>query len=398
MKRIFLCLILPLCLLLAGCADHEAQASVVKKRPEPDENTVYENNTVYRWAKPNHLEFVLPRVPEPVPQEAFFADYGPVGSQSASFDCVSREAAVITEEFQAGGGMLCYPNDEGGFSKVCTDEECRADLSLPCMHLVGPGAVNAVRYEDAVYFAAPFIEPDGSVKLWGVLEWKIGAGDFDKLFDTENMICSLHAVNGILYIQTRPNLRDVPDEWYAVRMDREICTEVSVEDILIFGEDGIVSVSRTDGVTLLDEFLNPVRMLLGAPVFGAIAGGYYWYLQEGDLMRIAADRRGSGEKILSGISDFSVSPRYIWTVDAGNGELWRAQWKQDGSLSGQTPLYVPEKGEHVALDIGPVAALQKPIRGDTLVWTVETGDGITVYCSAPRKDPTILWTQERSGT
>ena len=66
-------------------------------------------------------------------------------------------------------------------------------------------------------------------------------------------------------------------------------SERTQTDILLFGEDGIVSFGAV-GVTVLDELLNPVRTILDRPLPGALAGGCYWYLENGDLRRIRTDR------------------------------------------------------------------------------------------------------------
>lgn len=390
-------LVLTLLFLMTGCADMAGEAADNRetKKPEPDDSVFYEDNSVYRWGKPNALEFVIPRVPDPVSSESFYEDYGPVAVCGFSLDCLYRDMEIQDGDFWSNGTNLYYPKDDGNWGKVCTRDDCREDINLPCVHVI-TGAAIPVRFEDAVYFPASFAGVEGGVQTFAVLEWKIGANDFDKLFETNCMITSLHVVNGVLYIGTVSNLPDAPYLWYAVRMDREICSESSTQDVLLFGEDGIVSIGAV-GVTVLDELLNPLRTILDRQLFGALAGGYYWYIENGDLWRIRTDQRAKSEKVLSGVSDFSVSGRYLWIVDAETGKLQRTEWKTGGSLGTPSIVFSPAEGERIETFGQRPGEFQKPVCGDSVFWIVvseDSGAGKTnrqIYAASAREKAVLLW-------
>lgn len=400
-KRIIaesLTILLTFLFLMPGCADRAGEAADNRetKKPEPDDSVFYEDNSVYRWGRPNALEFVIPRVPDPVSPESFVSDYGPVAAHGFSLDCLCRDTEIQDGDFHSNGANLYFPKEDGSWGKVCTHEQCREDSELPCIHMVSTQSAVPVRFEDAVYFPASFEGSGSGAQTFAVLEWNIGANDFDKLFETDSMITALHVVNGILYIGTVSNLPDAPYLWYAVRMDREICSEIPTQDILLFGEDGIVSIGAV-GVTVLDELLNPVRTILDRPLPGALAGGCYWYLENGDLRRIRTDRRAKSEKVLSGVSDFSVSGRYLWIVDAETGKLQRTEWKTGGSLGTPSIVFSPAEGERIETFGQRPGEFQKPVCGDSVFWIVsseDSGSGKTmrqIYTAAARGQVELLW-------
>ena len=397
MKRIVAVTIL-LLFLMPGCADRAGEAADNRetKKLEPDDSVFYEDNSVYRWSRPNALEFVIPRVPDPVSPESFYEDYGPVAARGFSLDCLYRDTEIQDGDFNSTGINLYYPEEDGSLGKVCTHAECREDPDISCVHMVSTGSAVSVRYGDAVYFPVQFAETERGAQLYAVLEWNIGANDFDKLFETDSLITALHVVNGILYIGTVSNLPDAPYLWVAVRMDREICSGISTRDILLFGEDGIVSVGA-EGVTVLDELLNPVRTILDRQLFGALAGGCYWYIENGDLRRIRTDQRAKSEKVLSGVSDFSVSGRYLWTVDAETGNLHRAEWKTGGSLGAPSIVFSPAEGERIETFGQRPGEFQKPVCGDGVFWIVaseDSGSGKTnrqLYTAQGRGQAVLLW-------
>ena len=391
-----LTILLTFLFLIASCADRAGEAAdkMETKKPEPDDSVFYEDNSVYRWGIPNALEFVIPRVPDPVSPESFISDYGPVASHGFSPDCLYREEIQDGDDLNSTGANLYYPEEDGSWGKVCTRAECREDPDLPCVHMVSTGSAVSVRYGDAVYFPVSFAGSGG--QTFAVLEWNIGANDFDKLFETDCMITALHVVNGILYIGTVSNLPDAPYLWYAIRMDREICSEISTRDILLFGEDGIVSIGAV-GVTVLDELLNPVRTILDRQLFGALAGGCYWYIENGDLRRVRTDQRAKSEKVLSGVSDFSVSGRYLWTVDAETGNLRCAEWKTGGSLGAPGIVFSPTEGERIETFGQRPGEFQKPVCGDSVFWIVASEDSGSVktnrqiYTAQGRGQAVLLW-------
>ena len=373
------------CGLLAGCAERSGGDTETTEagNPERDESVFYEDKDQYRWGIPNELGLVLPRVPAPVTPEEFYA-YGPIAGDERSFDGIAREATMQDEEWMVEGFNLFYPADDGTYQKVCTREECRANAAESCPHLVTTMPV-AARFGDAVYFATSD----------GVLEWKIGAEDFDRLFTTEDfLMMGLHAVNGILYIRAVSNIPNEPDHRFAVRMDREISVEIPVSDKLIFGEDGIVSVGA-GGVTRLDELLNPVRTLLDGRYFGALFDGYYWYVENGTLWRIRTDARGSAEKVFDGVADFAVSSRYLWTVNSETGVLERVERKKNGSFGGRNPFFTPSDGERIVKLTPPVESFQKPSCGEGFYWTAtrtdESGQIVRTQYVTDGREIASLW-------
>ncbi len=395
-----LLLILLCAFLSAGCADREDPGPETKSevRPEKDESTFYEDNTVYHMGVPSELAFVIPRVPDPVSREVF-SEYVAIASTGSSADCIVRTDIRGGKTVRIG---LFYPEEDSSLKKVCTKEDCREDPDLPCEHLLpilDEIAGGAVRYEDCVYFTAEFHEQN---RTWfGVLEWKIGARDFDKLFESEDPIFALRAVDGILYIRTAPNNYEESEYWYAVRMDREIAVKIPVPkgQILLFGAHGIVCAdSRGQGsVTLLDMLLQPERTVLGRMTFGAVAGGYFWYTENGSLWRVSTEKRDRSEKILDGVSDFGVSEKYLWTVSGETGELRRAEWQRNGTLSKETLLFAPKGEERLEAFARDEINGQKPLRGDLFLWmTLSPGDGLsggqvrTGYLSGERKTMAVL--------
>ena len=173
-------------------------------------------------------------------------------------------------------------------------------------------------------------------------------------------------------------------------------SERTQTDILLFGEDGIVSFGAV-GVTVLDELLNPVRTILDRPLPGALAGGCYWYLEDGDLRRIRTDQRAKSEKVFSGVSDFSVSGRYLWTVDAETGKLRRAEWKAGSSLGAPSIVFSPAEGERIETFGQRPGEFQKPVCGDSVFWIVsseDSGSGKTnrqIYAAYGRGQAVKLW-------
>lgn len=371
MKRILVLLTAAVLLLSAGCADKtaDAVATVKPEKPERDDSLYYENNTVFHIGKPNEMQFLIPRVPDPVSPEEFWGDGGPA-AEDCSLDCIRWDGDADGKTVSLG---LIYPNDTGGYAKVCTQEDCRADMHAPCSHLTAE-ADFAVRYGDAVYFSAAFAGPGGKTVQYAVLEWKIGAGVYDKLFEAPDEVSDLYVLNGILYANVGASLMNGEALWKLVRMDKEISTEVSVSGYLLFGSDGIVKVGP-EGVTVLDELLNPVRTVLDKQLFGAVAGGYYWYLEDGTLWRVPTDKRANSEKILSGVADFNVSGRFLWTLDAESGELWRAEWKKNGALVERVPVYRPTAGERIETVGAGLRNFRKPVCGDYAFWVTVSDDG-----------------------
>ncbi len=386
--RTFAAVLLCVVLLLSACADRGGESVGVKKekvRPERDESLYYEDNTVFHIGLYNEMQLLIPRVPDPVPPEEFTEAYGPILSEGSSVDCVRREQIGVEKPLSLG---LFYPEEDGSLSKVCTDPGCRADPSLPCDHLTTP--YSAVRYGDAVYFAVDFRVPEGNPPQFAVLEWKIGGGNFDKLFESEDPIFDLFAVNGILYIRTAPNLEGAGSVWYAVRMDREIAVEIPVRGILLFGENGIVEVGD-GGVTLLDELLYPVRTLLGERTFGAVAGGYFWYVGGNALWRIPLEDRAKPEKFASGVTDFNISETYLWTVGEEDGAIRRSEWRKKGSS--EILIFRPEEGETVSA-FGMAGPYRKPVCGDSAWWTAikeSAGKEVCAAAFSDGKNLTVLW-------
>ncbi len=409
-KHIVFSLTVLLCLsILVGCADRtdtEPQKPVVPR--EPKENVAYEDASQFHSFVPSVLEFVLPRTVGPVSEEEFM-EYGPVSGDEASLWCVTRTARSEGDRVTLG---LFYPDDDGTLHKVCTNEACRLDPERPCEHLSAhaPLTNSAIRFGDAVYFIgtlSDWTEESKDIR-YAVLEWKIGAPEFDKLFETDRILWSLHGANGILYVFSPLSYAGDENVCYAIRMDREIAVEIPMGDALLrFGEEGAVRIGA-GGVESLDFLLRPERTILTERHLGAVGGRYFWYIEGGSLRRVSLDRPGNSEKILDGVAAFRVSGNMLWYVtgdardrtalfscplvhvDSGvrtptgeqrdylgwrTQELWSAVWKRDGSLSKTKRLFSPSGDEWLdALDWDE--GLHPPVRGDILVWrTVSPGEG-----------------------
>ena len=360
-------LLLPL--LLAACADRaDPEPEKPKPAPEPKEGVMYEDETVYHWAVPSVLEFVIPNAPDPISAEDFLS-YGPPASEGSSVDCVVR---TVTDDGEAVPLGLFYPADDGSLAKVCTNEACRLDPERPCEHLTTLSP-SAVRFGDSVYFISAFIDSESSkTQRWAVLAWKIGAAEFDKLFETERILFELHGAGGILYARSPASHAGDTEVWYAIRTDRDLVTEIPLESgFLRFGGEDIVRVGG-GSVEALDLLLRPERTVLAENRLGAVAGGYFWYLDGGTLRRVSLDGQRKSEHILDGIAAFRVSEGMLWyvtgegraplfsypLVHVENGvrtptgetaeytgwktqELWSAAWKKDGTLSKTKRLFAP---------------------------------------------------------
>ena len=178
-KRIIaesLTILLTFLFLMPGCADRAGEAADNRetKKPEPDDSVFYEDNSVYRWSRPNALEFVIPRVPDPVSPDSFYEDYGPVAARGFSLDCLYHDTEIQDGDFNSTGINLYYPEEDGSLGKVCTHAECREDPDISCVHMVSTGSAVSVRYGDAVYFPVQFAETERGAQLFAVLEWNIG--------------------------------------------------------------------------------------------------------------------------------------------------------------------------------------------------------------------------------
>ena len=97
------------------------------------------------------------------------------------------------------------------------------------------------------------------------------------------------------------------------------------------------------------------------------------------------------------MSDFSVSGRYLWTVDSETGELHRVEWKAGSSLSASGVLFSPAEGERIEMFGQMPGEFQKPVCGDSVFWIVvseDSGSDTTirhVYTAAGRGQAVLLW-------
>ena len=411
---ILLLLLLPP--LLAACADRAGpEPEKPKPAPEPKEGVTYEDESVYHWSVPSVLEFVIPNVPDPISAEEFLS-YGTPVSEGASVDCVVRTAAADGETVTLG---LFYPEDDGTLAKVCTNEACRLDPERACGHLFLSSAFPSVRLGDAVYFIGAFTDPEsGKAQRWAVLEWKIGAAEFDKLFETDRILFELHGARGVLYVRSPVSYAGDTEVWYAIRTDRDLVTEIPMESgLLRFGGDDVVRIGA-GGVEALDLLLQPVCTVLAENRLGAAAGGYFWFLDGGTLRRVSLDGRQKSERILDGVAAFRVSEGMLWyvtgdakdraplfsypLVSVENGvrtptgeaaeypgwktqELWSAVWKKDGSLSKTKRLFAPSDDAWLFDLDWTDETRHPPAYGDALLFSaVSPGTGPTekmVLCS-----------------
>lgn len=367
-----------------------------------EDNVVKEPDTVYHWAQPSVFEDMAPVITQKTDPDSFFTEYALPETWEDAVDCFSYQDVVEDENLLYG---TYYLSGDGEIHKVCTDADCREDLTAVCTHLTSPNTVHsAVWYEDSLYYIGTTVsQPSGKTVEWFILRWKNGADSFEKLFSSDRLLTEIQFHKGILYLKAPRNYVGDNSIYYAVNIDAAVYTEIEVDgSVYRFGKDAIVKIDQT-GAYFTNRFLEPTEKCCADKYLGQVYGEYYYYIQEKTLYRTKLGTKGKKQKLLQDVAFFTVWDTEIYYMpDTGeeaetlfyyqeyesndgiititnekapytgfrNRAIWCAQMGSDGQIQENRMVYKPQNNEWIQMYI-----TEYSYGAGVQIKTVTAGDG-----------------------
>ncbi len=224
--------------------------------------------------------------------------------------CFQRTAVVDGENVTLG---IFYADDDGVLHKVCTDDQCRQALDVPCSH-VQLDFCEAVKIGDAVYLAGRAHSSDYTTFLHGfVLRLQDGASVWEKVLEVEMPVFRLYFSGGLLYTGAYP-------EMLAVDLEKQVYTRLEISDNdTVYGENGIAIVTP-QGLYMVDTLLQPRRKLTERSWRGQISGTWYWYLLGETLYRVSLEGNSPPDLVMENVRQMVVCGDRLYYLSSSRSE------------------------------------------------------------------------------